>query len=293
MSNDIVATKGFDLTPRTLDEAMEFSRMLADSSIVPKDFMGKPGNVLVAMQWGMEVGLKPMQAMQNIAVINGRPSIWGDAALALVKASPHYDDVIESYEGTGEKKKAVCIAKRKGKADVVSEFSVEDAKTAGLYKKSGPWTQYPDRMLKMRARSFALRDQFTDVLKGMAIAEEVMDMPSERDMGHASVVRRQHVAISASTETVSQDLLAQAREAAMQGVSSYQKFWSETTKENRKLLAGEHDSLKSKAQSADASRTVDNTSTDKKEGNAVDVDFVADMDKASGQQQTDDEYIPE
>ena len=53
----------FDLSPRNLQEAMEFAGHLADSSIVPKDFQGKPGNVLVAIQWGMELGLKPMQAM--------------------------------------------------------------------------------------------------------------------------------------------------------------------------------------------------------------------------------------
>lgn len=292
MSNEIATSPAFDLTPRTLGEAMEFAHMLADSTIVPKDFMGKPGNVLVAIQWGMEIGLKPMQAMQNIAVINGRPSIWGDAALALVKASPHYDDVIETYEGTGDKKKAVCIAKRKGRTDVVSEFSVEDAKTAGLYKKSGPWTQYPDRMLKMRARSFALRDQFPDVLKGLPMAEEAMDIPEERNMGRADVAQRQTAAIG--NDSASPALLQQANTAAEQGVAAYQDFFQNTSKENRKALAGEHDALKKKAQAADAARTVDNKPAAQAQTDAVDVDFVAAMDEAEAKQQPGDgDYVPE
>lgn len=174
--NAIAPAGRFDLSPTSFDEAVKLAEYLANSSMVPKDYQGNPGNVLVAIQWGLELGLKPLQAMQNIAVINGRPSLWGDAVLALVLASPVCVDVIERYEGTGLQKRAVCIARRRGKEDKVGEFSMEDAERAGLIGKAGPWKQYPDRMLKMRARAFALRDQFTDVLKGIAIAEEQQDI---------------------------------------------------------------------------------------------------------------------
>jgi hypothetical protein len=179
----LARTPMFDLTPKTLDEAMELARLMADSSFVPKDYQGKPGNVLVAIQWGLELGLKPLQAMQNIAVINGRPSLWGDAVLALVLASPVCVDVIEYDEGAGEGKTSVCIAKRKGREDKIARFSMADAALAGLTKKDGPWKQYPDRMRKMRARAFALRDQFADVLRGMPIAEEQMDIPADNGPG--------------------------------------------------------------------------------------------------------------
>ncbi|MCB1048850.1 MAG: hypothetical protein KDC10_16785, partial [Calditrichaeota bacterium] len=85
---DIIKSDVGTLAPRTLEEAMKFAGMLAESEIIPKDFIHKPGNVLVAIQWGMELGLQPMQAMQNIAVINGRPALWGDAVIAIVRASP-------------------------------------------------------------------------------------------------------------------------------------------------------------------------------------------------------------
>lgn len=62
----------------------------------------------------------------------------------------------------------------------VQKFSVKDAKRAGLWGKSGPWSTYPDRMLTMRARSWALRDEFADILKGIIAAEEAQDYPSEQ-----------------------------------------------------------------------------------------------------------------
>lgn len=161
----------FSLAPRDLSEAMQFAEIMSKSSIIPKDFAGNPGNILVAVQWGMELGLQPMQAMQNIAVINGRPSLWGDAVIALVKSSPVCEYVIEE-EGEGV---SICRVKRRGEPEQVRTFTDEDAKAAGLKGKQGPWTQYPRRMRQMRARSWALRDVFPDVLRGMPIAEEVMD----------------------------------------------------------------------------------------------------------------------
>lgn len=161
------------LTPNSLQEAMQIADLLAGSDIVPKDYQRKPGNILVAMQWGAEIGLQPLQAMQNIAVINGRPSIWGDAMLALVRSSGLLDFIREEVSEDGQK--ATCTVKRKNEEPVISEFSMEDAKKAGLSGKQGPWSQYPKRMMKLRARSYALRDVFPDVLKGMAIAEEEKD----------------------------------------------------------------------------------------------------------------------
>lgn len=170
--------RGF--APATLTEAIQFSDMLANSSMVPKAYQGKPQDILVCVQWGYEMGLAPMQALQNIAVINGKPSVYGDAAMALVQASPVCEDVEEYFEGEGTPNPvAVCVAKRKGRKPVVAKFSVEDAKRAGLWGKQGPWQSYPKRMMQMRARGFALRDAFPDVLKGLITAEEAQDYPDE------------------------------------------------------------------------------------------------------------------
>ncbi|MDR6094937.1 recombinase RecT [Stenotrophomonas sp. SORGH_AS_0321] len=163
----------FDLSPQTFEQALTFCDYLADSDLVPKDFKGKPANCLIAIQWGSELGLKPLQAVQNIAVINGRAALWGDAVIALVRSSPLCEYITESDDGNA----AICKVKRRGEAEEIRVFSMDDAKAAGLAGKQGPWTQYPKRMRQMRARAFALRDVFPDVLRGMPIAEEVMDIP--------------------------------------------------------------------------------------------------------------------
>ncbi|MBS1103562.1 recombinase RecT [Gluconobacter sp. Dm-62] len=179
--NAVTTTQGHApaIQINSFNELMRFAEIAAGSGMVPKDYMGKPSAILIAVQMGSELGLAPMQSMQNIAVINGRPSVWGDALLGLVKASPVCDDVVETLEGEGDKMTAICVAKRKGKSPVEARFSVQDAKDAGLWSKPGPWKQYPKRMLQMRARGFALRDAFPDVLRGLITAEEAADIPQD------------------------------------------------------------------------------------------------------------------
>lgn len=174
--SDLVKTERFSLTPTSLTEAIQFAETLSRSDIVPKDFKGNAGNILVAIQWGLELGLQPMQAMQNIAVINGRPSLWGDAVIGLVRGSPLCEYIYESMEGDT----AICRVKRKGEEEQQRTFSMAEAKQAGLAGKN-VWAAYPRRMLQMRARAFALRDVFPDVLKGLPIAEEVQDY-QEKDI---------------------------------------------------------------------------------------------------------------
>ena len=161
-----------NLVPENFNERMQYCEVLAKSNLVPNNFKGKKEDVFVAIEFGQMVGLNPMQALTNISVINGRPSIWGDAALALVKASGKMEYIKEYFK---DEETAVCETKRKDEpVAVIRKFSVEDAKTAGLLNKS-TWKQYPKRMLQMRARAWALRDAFPDVLSGIAIAEEMQD----------------------------------------------------------------------------------------------------------------------
>lgn len=169
----------FSLAPTNMTEAMDFARMLASSDMVPKDYKQRPANVIVAIQWGYEVGLGPLQALQNIAVINGRPSIWGDAAIALVRGHPACGSISEGVEGEGDQRHGWCEVVRKGEKPQRRTFSIADAKKANLWGKQGPWQQYPDRMLQLRARGFALRDVFPDALRGVITVEEAQDMPAE------------------------------------------------------------------------------------------------------------------
>lgn len=173
MTNIVGVKNTFSLTPSSLKEAMEYAQIIANSTMVPKNYQGKPGDILVAVQMGAELGLKPIQALQNIAVINGRPSVYGDALLALVQAHPSFEDVKEAFDE--KTNTAFCTVKRKNQDEYTVSFSSEDAKKAELWGKAGPWRQYPKRMLQMRARSFALRDKFADALSGLIMAEEAQD----------------------------------------------------------------------------------------------------------------------
>ena len=155
---------------RSFDEMARFCKAVVSSTLAPKSF-DTPEKVMVAIQAGLEVGLAPMQALQSIAVVNGKPVIFGDAALALAMRHPEFEDIEESADDD----KAVCTVKRRGRTACVRTFTMADAKRAGLWGKQGPWSSYPARMLQMRARSYALRDSFPDALKGLGVAEEVRD----------------------------------------------------------------------------------------------------------------------
>ncbi len=196
-------------TPTNMTEAMGLAKLLANSDFVPKDFKGKPGNCFLAMQMGAELGVPPLQALQNIAIINGRPSIWGDLALAVVQANPDYEDHKEFFTGNpfDDNFTAVFQIKRKGSGWHETKFSVADAKVAKLWGKRGnngqdtPWITNPKRMLQMRSRGFGLRDKFADALKGMKLAEEIMDIPPDTRAETGTLdVKNEMATLSASAE---------------------------------------------------------------------------------------------
>ncbi len=167
------------IVPKTFEDVYRLARVFAATALVPKDYQNSPEACCVAIMAGLDLGLTPMAALQSIAVINGRPSLWGDAMLGVVRASGQLEYIKEETEGTV----ARCTVKRKGDADPVTRtFSDEDARAAGLLDKTGPWKQYRPRMRQMRARSWCLRDVFPDVLRGIASADELQDVQPMKDV---------------------------------------------------------------------------------------------------------------
>jgi hypothetical protein len=155
--------------------AWTFANAIVRANLQPRGMT--PPQVLIALQMGAEIGLPPMQALKNIAVINGRPTIWGDALLAIAYSRNLIEDINETITGDGDQRTATCTIQRRGNTTPTTRtFTVANAKTAGLWGKSGPWSQYPDRMLQMRARGFALRDAVPDALGGFTLAEEAQDI---------------------------------------------------------------------------------------------------------------------
>lgn len=178
----------FDLSPRTFEQALTLADYMANSEMVPKQYRGRPGDCFIAIQWGLEIGLKPLQAMQSIAAINGKPNLFGDAGKALLLAHGCIidEDDTEVVKANG---KARCKITRPGRPPVQRTFSLEDAKTAGLWNKEGPWRTYPHRQMAWRAFWFAARDAASDLLRGMGGYEESVDTPPVKHMGAAEEVR--------------------------------------------------------------------------------------------------------
>jgi hypothetical protein len=190
------------IIPTTVEEVWRLATMFSRSELVPKSFRGKPDDIVVAITMGAEIGFAPMQALQSIAVINGRPGLFAEGLLGRIMASPLYVDHDEYFAVNGDRREdvtaddlkadttaAVCTFVRKGKPiPVTRRFSVADARRASLLGKPGPWQEYPGRMLRMRARSFAARDAFPDVLRGIRAVEELRDIPPEPEA--ARTVRR-------------------------------------------------------------------------------------------------------
>lgn len=180
-----------------------------EPGFVPKDYEGKPARIVLAAQHGAEVGLQTMQSLNSGAVINGRYTLYGDGFLAVCMGHPDFLDCVESFDSASMT--ATCSMRRRGREDVVRTFSQADAERAKLWGKQGPWTQYPQRMLQMRARGFAGRDCFADALRGTMLREEALDTPPEIDVtDRGETVYRETSSQTPSTAT--QDAIAKLKQ---------------------------------------------------------------------------------
>jgi len=186
---------GFGLAAENWRAGFEIANVLAKSALVPKAYQGRPEDVIVAMQCGAEIGLPPMAALQSIAVVNGKPALYGDGFLGVIMASRHYLRHVEYFvTPAGEEVQHLAPADlnhelttavskfwRRGIPDpFVGTFSIADAKRAGLWTKDGNWKTYPQRMLIWRARGFAGRNGFAPELRGLKLAAEVEDYAIDR-----------------------------------------------------------------------------------------------------------------
>lgn len=169
---------GSQIQVTTVQELNALADVLYKGGLCPAG-IDNPNKVAAVIMAGMEVGLAPTQAIGSIMLTNGRLSIYGDGAMALVRASGLLESIEEHVEGEGDDRKGVCKVKRKGEPERVYEFSKADANRAGLIERAkgkGPWVTFLDRMLIMRPRGFAFRDIFPDVLRGLVFWEEAQDI---------------------------------------------------------------------------------------------------------------------
>jgi len=243
----------FGMIPRTIDEAWRVAMIFAKSGIVPDAMRDKPENVFVAMQLGAELGLSPTNAVQTIMVVNGRAVVFGDGFGGVIRSSPVFEAIEEWFEAdrvegedpvthkpivvrrrvealTDDDLKnpttaAVCSYWRRGvEQPTTRRFSIADARRANLINKAGPWREYPQRMLMFRAREFAGRDLFPDVLKGLGAGESATDA-AEAEVARPTVRRISESAPAPAVNVITLDpahVVAELREQVIKLDNGYE-----------------------------------------------------------------------
>lgn len=180
MTNDLTVYE-----PRNFGELEAFANRVVRTNLVPQAYRNKPDDAMVAMMFGKETGgLGPLTSLQFIAVINGRPGYYSDAVPGVALNKGLITDIEEYAEGTPyeDDYKRVCIVTKANGKKVTAEFSVADAKKAGLWGKQGPWTAFPKRMLQWRAKGYGVRDAAPHLLFGNTV-EELRDLEEQPHIG--------------------------------------------------------------------------------------------------------------
>lgn len=176
-------------TPKTLDEQLQFANWAVTSKLLPYQ-IDTPSKAWLVMQRGAELGFQGLAAFDFLYPVNGRVRMTPDAVKAKALASGLLEDAKEEVGGIGEHMVARVTLRRRGlPTPIVGEFSVEDAKIAGLWGKTGKdsgkpsgWITYPKRMLLARARGFAYGDAFKDLCGGLQV-RELFDLDPGETLG--------------------------------------------------------------------------------------------------------------
>jgi hypothetical protein len=173
--NQITTAHNGQLVLASIDDHWRYAQMVVSSGLAPKSF-SRPEQVLIAVQMGAEIGLTPMQSLANIAVINGRAALWGDALIALVRRSSLCKSLGQPrYEGQGESRVCIVKAVRSNGDTAEGRFGYADAKRAGLLTRD-TYKSYADRMYWRRAVGHVVHELFPDLLMGLAVAEDIQDV---------------------------------------------------------------------------------------------------------------------
>lgn len=154
------------LNPQTMETLEKLAKNISTSSLIPDSLKGKPGDCLVVLMTGAELGLQPMQALRSIAVVKGKPSLSADLMVSLVKQRKDVCEFLSLVKSTPEI--ATYRAKRVGEPEPTEmSFTMQDATRAGLTGSGGMYAKYPAQMLRARAASGICRAVFPDLCMGL------------------------------------------------------------------------------------------------------------------------------
>lgn len=157
-------------------DAWAISQRIARTEFVPDALRGKPEAVLACILAGHELDISPMQSLQEIHIIKGRPGLSAKMQRAIILRAGH-EIWIEESTST----RAVVKGRRSNGREGSVEWTIDDAKRAKLFGKD-VWQQYPAAMLVARASSQLSRNLFADVLAGFGYSAEELDDGFETEL---------------------------------------------------------------------------------------------------------------
>jgi hypothetical protein len=170
MSNELVLFE-----KENLDKLYKACDTLSKSKMVPVSLQGKPADIFAILVMGTELGIKPMQALNSINVIQGKPTVSPQLMIAMIKGK--IPNAIIKVEKSGED--ILCTTAR-SKEDYelgllyTSTWNMERAKKMNLVSKDN-YIKQPETMLRWRAVAESCRQTFPDVLMGMYATDEFID----------------------------------------------------------------------------------------------------------------------
>lgn len=164
------------LQPGTLAAQMDYAKAMAASDLLPRQYQGKPANLLWAISYGQTLGVAPLTAVQSIHVINGKPTASADLIAGLVRRAGH------KLRVNGDDKRAVAQIIRADDPDFTFEvvWTIERAQAAKLTSKD-TWKNFPAAMLKARAITEVARAACSEILQGTIYTPEELGANVDAD----------------------------------------------------------------------------------------------------------------
>lgn len=159
--------------------AGQMAQALSQSTIVPEDYQGNQANAMVAIEIANRLRTSPLLVMQNLYVIQGRPSWSAQFLIGSVNASGKYDMELqyeEKQDKDGKPYSCKCWTTKNGRRVEGIEITMDMARDEGWLSKSGSkWKTMPQVMLRYRAASFFARMNCPEMTLGFYTQEEVID----------------------------------------------------------------------------------------------------------------------
>ena len=167
--------------PKLLNQILKLSNIYSSSSMVPDSYRGKSDNCFVALELASRMDVSPILVMQNLYIVQGKPSWAGQACKALVDGSGKFRESEYIMTGNFEDGSRGCylqaVNSKTGKLVKGTEITLKMARDEGWMNKNGSkWKTMPEQMLKYRAAAFFARTECPEVLMGFQTAEETEDV---------------------------------------------------------------------------------------------------------------------